>query len=303
MIGNYQLFGDPLYGQSWSDNWIRTNTILNPDSQWLNPPFIKKMITWPGVVLHTLNIVSIFAGIGLLISLYKKRNLEFISIFLILIGIFTYKLVNITMLPQPRHFIMPILFLIPFFAIGLDYGLDFSMKFLNKDKNNKNWSKNWSRFISIFIIGIFIVTSSYTAVIKNPFIVPGYVFDISNWLKENVKSNDTVLLDEYNWWSLHILIFSGLNTTFTEDYLKTYEFVTGQVRIVPGGGKEIDETTVVNYLKNKPTYLIYFPMGKLGRILNFSESSSECKNELRMNYSFECKLGTKYYNIYELKPI
>lgn len=296
-IGNYHLYGDPFYGQSWSDNWIRTNAVLNPDSQWLNPPLIKKLTTWPGAVFHTLNIVSIFAGIGLLISLYKKRNLEFLSIFIILIGIFTYKLINVTMLPQPRHFIMPILFIIPFFTIGLDYALDYSSKFLD----NKN-DRNRRKFIPILIIGVFIVTSSYTAIVKNPYIIPGYVFDVSNWLKDNVKSSDTVLLDEYNWWSLHILIFSGLNTTFTEDYLKTYEFVTEQVRIIPGGGKKIDETTLIKYLENKPTYLVYFPKGKLGRILNISsESFSRCQNEVWNNYSFECKYAAKNYNIYELK--
>ncbi len=308
MIGNYQIHGDALYGQSWSDNWIKINTALNMDSQWLNPPLIKKIITWPGVILHTLNIVSIFALLGLLISLYKKKNLEFLSIFFFLIVIFTIKLVNITMLPQPRHFIMPILFLIPYSVIGLYDGINYlDVRLHRKNKNereneiDKNFkgseNKNLTKIVPIVVIGIYILASSYGA-IYNPYIIPNYVFDIAKWLRTNVKSNETVLLDEKNWWSLHILIFSGLNTTFTGDYLKTYEFVTNQVRIIPGGGKKLDETTVIKYLEDKPTYLVYFPNGKLERILNFSEG---CKNEIVVNYSFKCRYENRYYDIYEIK--
>lgn len=288
MIGNYNLYGDAFYGQTWSDKWIRTNTMLNPDSPWLNPPFYQKLTTWPGSVLYILNIVAIFAGIGLLLSLIRKKNLEFLSIFIILIGIFTYKLINVTMLSQARHIIMPILFIIPYFTIGLDAVLDYKTRFTNK---------NWKIPVMIIIIGFFIVTSSYIAMTKNSYITPGYVFDISKWIRTNVRSNETVLLDEYNWWGLHIIFFSGFNTTFTENYLNTFEYATDQIRIVSAGGKKMDGKIVDSYLKSNPTYLVYSPKGKLTNILNFSET---CRTEEYSDYIFSCEYTTKNYNVYRL---
>lgn len=295
MIGNYNSYGDPLYGQTWSDKWIKINTVLNPDSQWLNPPFYKKLTAWPGSILYVLNIVSIFAGIGLLISLWRRKNLEFLSIFLILMGIFTYKLINVTMMPQPRHIIMPILFLIPYFMTGLDIVLDIVYGYMVSIIKPIN--KNWRRHVTMIVICIFIVLSSYTAIAKNPYVTPDYVMNVSEWIKINVKSNETILLDEYNWWGLHILFFSGFNTTFTEDYLKTFEYNTDQIRIVPAGGKKVDEKTIINYLENNPTYLVYSPKGKLSRILNFS---SKCQDEKYHDYLFECEYSTENYNIYKL---
>ena len=292
MIGNYNLFGDAFYGQTWSDKWIQTNTMLNPDSPWLNPPFYKKLTTWPGSILYTLNIVSIFAVIGLLISLIRKKNLEFLSVFVILMGIFTYKLVNVTMLSQARHMIMPILFIIPYFTIGLDAILDY----LTSIVGHKN--KNWKGVVMAIVICLFIITSSYVAIAKSPYITPSYVLDVSEWIRVNVKSNETVLLDEYNWWGLHIIFFSGFNTTFTEDYLKTFEYVTDQIRIVSSGGKKIDDAIVIDYLEKAPTYLVYSPRGKLVNVLNFS---SECKNEKYRGYLFECEYMTKNYNVYRLQ--
>ena len=290
MVGNYNSYGDLFYGQTWGDKWIKANTMLNPDSQWLNPPFYKKLIAWPGAILYALNIVSIFAGIGLLASLIKNKNLEFLSIFLILIGIFTYKLINMTMMSQPRHIIMPIFFIIPYFTIGLDMVLDMISKYIT---NNINWRKS----VTMIVIGFFIITSSYTAIAKNPYITPDYVYNVSEWIKTNVKSNETVLLDEYNWWGLHILFFSGLNTTFTEDYLKTLEYVTDQIRIVPAGGKKIDDIITISYLEKNPTYLVYSPKGKLAKVLNFT---SKCQNEKYHDYLFECEYATENYNIYKI---
>ncbi len=293
MIGNYNLHGDAFYGQTWSDSWIKTNIMLKPDSAWLNPPIYQKLITWPVTILSILNIVGIFAIIGILVSLYEKKNLEFLSIFIILIGLFTYKLFNLTMISQSRHMIVPILFMIPYFTIGLD----FSLETLNKDLS-KYWNKNWNIIIIVLVIAYFVTISSYAAIEKNPYITPRYITNISKWLHENVKSNETVLLDEYNWWGLHIIMYSELNTTFTEDYLKTHEFVTDQIRIVPEGGKKIDGKIVISYLEKKPTYMVYFLNGKLNGVLNFS---SECKNEIRFNYSFECKYSGENYNIYSTK--
>lgn len=295
MTGNYNLYGDPLYGQTWSDKWIKTSTMLNPDSQWLNPPFYKKLTAWPGSIFYALNIVSIFAGIGLLISLIKRKNLEFLSIFLILMGIFTYKLINVTMMSQPRHIIMPIIFLIPYFIIGLDITLDIIYGYTVNMVKHIN--KNWRRYVTMIVIGFFIITSSYTAIAKNPYITPSYVLNVSEWIKVNVKSNETVLLDDYDWWGLHILFFSGFNTTFTGDYLKTFEYNTDQIRIVPAGGKKIDEKIIVSYLENSPTYLVYSPKGKLAKTLNFS---SKCQDEKYNNYLFECEYSTENYNIYRL---
>lgn len=294
MIGNYNLHGDFFYGQPWSDNWIKTNIMLKPELSWLNPPFIIRLLLWPREILLILNVTAIFAALGLLASIFKKKNLEFLSIFLILMLIFTYKLVNSTMMAQSRHIIMPILFLIPYFTIGLDY----SLKYLDRYVDNKFLNKDLSKIITVIVISFFIIISSYTAVAKNPYITPDYVFDISNWLKNNVKPGEKILLDEYNWWSLHILMYGGFNTTFTEDYLKTFEFATDQARIVAGGGKKIDDTTVISYLKDKPTYLVYSPKGRLAKVLNFS---TKCQNETIFNYSFECKYTTENYNIYKLK--
>ncbi len=295
MVGNYNLYGDPLYGQTWSDKWIKTNTMLNPDSQWLNPPLYKKLVTWPGSILYVLNIVSIFAGIGLLISLLRKKNLEFLFIFLILMGTFTYKLINVTMMSQPRHMIVTILFLIPYFMIGLDMVLGSLIS--NYMTNNIKPINVWRRYIITAAICLFIVLSSYTAIAKNPYITPDYVNNVSEWIKTNVKPNETILLDEYNWWGLHILFFSGLNTTFTEDYLKTFEYSTDQIRIVSAGGKKIDEKIIDSYLENDPTYLVYSPKGKLSKILNFS---SKCQDEKYQNDLFRCEYSTENYNIYKL---
>jgi len=288
LIGNYNLYGDFFYGQNWSDNYIRTNAILYPDSTYHNPPIIKRLITWPWTISYFLNIASIFVVIGLLVSILKKKNLEFLSIFLILMSIFTYKTFNLTMTLQSRQMIMPILFIIPYFVTGLDYALNRlnSLNILKFKSSNK---------ITIIILIFFVATSSYMAM-KNPSVIPDYIFDVSIWLNTNVKSNDTVMLDEYNWWSLYILTFGKFNTTFTEDYLNTHEFVTDQIRIVPGGGKKVDDATVIGYLENKPTYLVYFHKGKLSNILNFS---TECKNETRFDYLFECVYGAENYNIYK----
>ena len=206
-------------------------------------------------------------------------------------GIFTYKLINVTMLSQSRHIITPILFIIPYFIIGLDYILDHTINVM-KTKN-----KNLGTAIMVIVTCFFIVTSSYTAIAKNPYITPDYVSDVSKWIKTNVKSNETILLDEYNWWGLHIIFFSGLNTTLTGDYLKTFEYATGQIRTVSTGGKKIDDTVVMSYLENDPTYLIYSPKGKLTDVLNFS---SRCQNETYRDYLFECKYQTKNYNIYRV---
>lgn len=288
MIGNYNIYGDPFYGQSWSDNYIKTNMVINQDSQYHNPPLIKRLVAWPGVIYHKLNIISIFAILGLIISLYKKRYLEFLTIFIILMLIFTYKIVNFTMTSQARQMIMPIVFLIPYFMVGLDSIIR---------------QKNLSKYVNgnIIVSGIlifFAITSLYTVVEDKQYVTPNYVLDVSNWLKDNLKQNETVLLDEYNWWGLHILYLSGLNTTFTEDYLTTFEYTTDQIKIVSGGGKKIDEFNIVSYLENyRPTYIIYSPNGKLGNLLNFS---SNCKYEKYNDYSFECIYSTKNYNIYKL---
>lgn len=291
MIGNYNTNGDFFYGQTWSDKLIKTETMLNPDDQWLNPPFQKKLTAWPGQILYELNIVSIFAGIGLLISLIKRKNLEFLSIFIIFMGVFTYKLINVTMTLQPRYIIMPILFLIPYFIIGLDIVLDY-MVYIIKPIN-----KNWKRSVTMIVIGFFIITSSYTAIAKNPYITPDYILNVSEWIKTNVKPNETVLLDEDNWWGLHILFFSGFNTDFNEDYSNTYGFATDQMRIVPAGGKKIDEKTVLGYLEKRPKYLVYFHNGKLAKVLNFS---SGCHDETYNNYLFKCEYATEKYKVYEL---
>lgn len=198
IIGNYQMYGDFFYSQHWSDNWIRTNIMLNTDSQWYNPSLIKKLAIWPETVLYKLNIVAIFAGIGALVSLLRKKNLEFLFIFLILISIFTYKLINLTMYPQSRHIIVPILFIIPYFIAGIDYFIDYPLRYL---------CKNSGRLAMILVIGLFIITSSHTAIVKNYYVTPDYVFDVSNWLKVNIRPSDTILLDDYNWWGLHILFF------------------------------------------------------------------------------------------------
>lgn len=301
MIGNYNLHGDFAFGQTWSDKWIRTNAALNPDT-WYNTSIMKRLTIWPGVIINTLNIMSIFAFIGLSISIIKRRNLEFLTIFSILMLIFIYKTVGFTMLRQPRHIIMPIVFLIPYSSIGLDLVLgyissSFERYFGKDEKIGMVRNSNIRKIILFMIIGVFIVNSSHIAIAKNPYMTPSYIYDISNWLKNNVRADETVLLDEYNWWGLHILYYSGFNTTFTGDYLDTFEFVTDQVRIVAGGGKKIDDKIIVDYLKGR-TYLVYHPKGKLK--LNFSQ---ECKNEIKFGYSFECKYSTNDYRIYKISRI
>ncbi|MCX9009630.1 MAG: glycosyltransferase family 39 protein [Candidatus Methanoperedens sp.] len=288
MIGNYQSHRDFFFSQTWTHDFIKTNAALYPGSP-LNPqsPF-KKLISWPSMLFQNLGVISVFAGLGLIISLLpRKKNLEFLTIFLVLMMTFTYKIFNFTMTPQVRYILLPSLFLIPYFTVGLDCIL-------------KPLRKNWRKAATITLILYFIIPSSYTAIVKNPYTTPGYVLGVSNWLSTNVKPGEKVILDEYSWWGLHILVYSGFNTTFIEDYLTTLEFVTDQVRIMPAGGRKINETNFISYLEDdKPLYIVYSPEGELADILNLS---SECRNEVRLNYVFECKYTTRNYNIYKLKP-
>lgn len=287
IFGNYQsLQKDFSLSQTWTGNFLKDNIILNPEAPEVNPPLIKQLVSWPRLLFSNLKIISVLAGLGLIVSLFRKKHLEFLIIFVLLMLIYTYKLVTFTMTLQSRYILLPVLFLIPYFSTGLEYML----KSLNKDR---------SRIITILILFFIITTSSYNAIVKNPYTTPGDVIDVSNWLKTNVNTTDKILMDEYNWRSLHILFYTGFNTTFTENYFENFEFVTDQVRIVPGGHVKIYETNVINYLeKDKPLYLVYSHKGILSPILNFS---SRCQNEVKFNYTFECKYVTGNYNIYKIK--
>lgn len=285
LIGNYQSINNDFSpSQTWTGNFFKDNIILNPDPTDANPSLVQQLISWPKVLFRNLGIISVLAGLGLVVSLFTKKRLEFLILFSILMCIYTYKLVNSTMTLQERYILLPALFFIPYFAIGLDYLL----KSLNKD---------WSRTVTILVVFFIITTSSYNAIRNNPYIIPGYVPGVSDWLKTNVKPADKILIDEYKWNGIHILFYSGLNTTFTENYFKKFEYVTDQVRIVPQR-YQINETTVNNYLENdKPSYLVYATHGVLSKILNLS---SRCQTEVRFNYTFECRYTSENYNIYKL---
>lgn len=109
------------------------------------------------------------------------------------------------------------------------------------------------------------------------------ISEISNWLNANVKSNDKIFFDEYDWSDNHIISLNGFDTV-----------------TIPRNDRKIDAISIINYLEQKPSYLIYSHKGRLSKILNFSP---KCQNNMIFNYSFECKYTVGNYNIYKIRKI
>lgn len=142
------------------------------------------------------------------------------------------------------------------------------------------YTKKIILFISVILIVLIIGYIGMNNIIKNT----NTVSDISNWFKTNAKSSDMILLDEYDWSDNNILLSGSFNIT-----------------IIPRNDKKIDEKSFVNYLEKKPSYLIYSSRGRLSKILNVS---SKCQNDIRFNYSFECKYTIdNIYRIYKIRKI
>lgn len=134
-------------------------------------------------------------------------------------------------------------------------------------------------FISIISAVSIIGYVGMDSIIKNI----NTVSEISNWLKTNANVNDTILFDEYDWSGNYITSLNRFNIT-----------------IIPRSDRKIDNKSIINYLEQKPSYMIYSHKGRLSKILNFSQ---KCQNNIRFNYSFKCEYTIENYDVYNIRKI
>jgi hypothetical protein len=292
MMGNYYINADPLYSVHFAHTY--QVVIDGYNEGYTLYTALYRLIAWPRILTLTLTpIVAIFAFCGLIYSLVKREYMDILFIFIVLYVIFTIQGITGSMYLRPRYAIMLGMFLIPYSVLGLE-------RISNLFNSNKKLQKAVTIiFVLSLIISPLIVSSASHSLSPLP-TAPPDANKISVWIKENVKTEEKVIFDHYQWNQAYIALYSGLN--LDNIYMvaggKYIELVNNCDLVVLSTSKKkyLNKTDIDKYLDGV-SYMVYSPEGKLSKIFNFSVNS---KVEKKYNHTFECVYQTGHYEVFRI---
>jgi hypothetical protein len=311
MIGNYYINADPLYSVHLAHTY--QVVIAGYNDGYTLYTALYRLIAWPRILTLTLTpIVAIFAFCGLIYSLVKRKYMDLLFIFLVLYVIFTIQGITGSMLLRPRYAITLGMFLIPYSVLGLE-----RIVYLFND-NKKLQKAVTIIFVLSLIISPLIISSAFPSLSPMP-TAPEDAKKISVWIKENVKTEEKVIFDHYQWHQPYIALYSGLNpdNIYMVWRLKYIESINNCDLVLFSPGKKIYlDATDINkysdgvrdmfYYLNKTdidkyldgvSYMVYSPEGKLSQIFNFSVNT---KVEKKYNHTFECVYQIGHYEVFRI---
>ncbi|MCK4736668.1 MAG: glycosyltransferase family 39 protein [Methanophagales archaeon] len=311
MIGNYYINADPLYSVHFAHTY--QVVIAGYNEGYTLYTALYRLIAWPRILTLTLTpIVAIFAFCGLIYSLVKREYMDLLFIFSVLYIIFTIQCITGSMILNPRYTIMLGMFLIPYSVLGLE-------RISNLFNRNKKLQKAVTIiFVLSLIISPLIISSASPYLSPLP-TAPPDAKKISVWLKENVKTEEKVIFDHYQWNQPYIALYSGLNldniymvpggkhieSVNNCDLVLLYVskkiyFNTTDISKYSDGVRymfySLNKTDIDKYLDGV-SYMVYSPEGKLSKIFNFSVNT---KVEKKYNHTFECVYQTGHYEVFRI---
>jgi len=251
MAGNYVEHGDPLF----SVNVIyRLNVMGFKINEGFGPfSFIVRLLFWPVILTMGLTpLIAFLALLGASISIYRRRRLGLLSIFLFLLSIFIWKSESGTLFLKSRYSITLALLLIPYSAYGLS-------AFLSSIRGSK------ARAAAFVVVLLSVLPFSYAAgkVTEGVFFLPkapDRYHRVVRYLNGELRPHDNILVDHFDDWKEGYIALYTVGT-----YKRAYH--------VPGPDREMPVEEIRSYIDDqRPRFMV---TSERGRLIPFIENDSE----------------------------
>lgn len=254
-----------------------------------HPEHQTEILRWLKVLSWNIGYPVVISGLcGVIYAFIRRKAASLAVLFLLLLSIYTVNTMLCRMWHNERYTIMLGILLLPY-----------SLLFIEE-------IANFLRIKAVFMFLPFIALSfaDFNKIYQKPVFympnivtakLPQGVSDVGIWLKNNVSSQDKIILssDSYDLFIPDIVIYSRISP---KRFFEVYTPLVEPIR----RSKEI----IMKYINNeKPRFLVMHSSGYLREVLDF-DMNQEKVNKFGLTfvlvYSRHITLGNGTYNIYEI---
>lgn len=279
MLVSYLANHDPLSFLHASGVTSSAQINLHRDMTGLKLAVLDRILFWPKMLWETLTpAVAVSGFLGLGYSLWKKKHLYSVSLFLTLFLALIYKSAKEELVFHYRYGFTLALLLIPFSV------------FLFKQFTHKINHRIAGVALTILVVSLACVMVSIA--IKQKPIYPSFTRDIGSYLANHVNAKDKILIDTTG--DDNFMLAIWMNSKVFER-----ERIFRCPRKIVNGHLRVDERTTMDILDiKKPRFIVYAPEGRfLSSALDFSTPG---KREEKYGVVFEFIYESGPYRIYEV---
>lgn len=282
-FGDYLFNNDPFYSLPIGKTNHLTMIAENIQKRGYLLNLLYNSLFWPGVIFLTFTpLIATLALLGLIRSLRKIEDLDFVVLFLVIFLLYTYQSTfGKGMTPFARFSLIFGVYLLPF--AGKE--LIFLITSLSKDKARilaflvfLSMVVSFGIMVSFGIPGKGTLRDKISSVSPVTFL-PYYVEELIAWVDKNVNSSELIILDQYADEFALIKFYSKLSDQQVNMKWKTDD----------------EMMQFISYYK--PKYLLYSPYGKLKSLLHLDSAQ---KIQKEKGLSFQLLYKTKNYQIYQI---
>lgn len=281
MVYEWITRGNPFYSPTLNYLWVAN------DLNFYGKSLTYRLLLPPGVIFLTLTPIAILGAILALRHVWRKKGLlmEFLLVATFFTAVQFYQIVAGGTMSYARYTLTLGTMMAVLAGIGLYPTI------LNKP------------MVVTTIMSIFVVTLFLLATINNPFInkirsvapvlhFTTYLEDTGKFLKNHLKDNEAVVLDDFNYETNQIAAVGGLPLLGSDRV-----FVIPDRTDPEKQKKKFGE--FYPYLRSRrPTYLVY---GIRGELRQFLVLPSECSSKQVDDVRFVCVFQNSEYQIYRIE--
>jgi 4-amino-4-deoxy-L-arabinose transferase-like glycosyltransferase len=281
MIYEWITRGHPLYSPKLNYSWVAN------DLNFYGTSLTYRLLLPPGVIFITLTPIAILGAVLALRHVARKKGLlmEFFFVAVFFTAVQFYQIAAGGTMSYARYTLTLGTMVAVLAGIGLYHSFP-------------KWAGVVAALMLVNVVGLFLL-----ATVNNPYVnkirsvapvlhFTTYLEETGKYLKDNLKDNDALVLDEFNYETNQIAAVAGMPLLGSERV-----FVIPDRTDPEKQKKKLAE--LAPYLHTRrPAYLVYGLEGELRQVLAFPP---ECSSKQVEDMKFVCVFHNDHYQIYRIE--